>query len=116
MATPSLSRVFESVDDEVNDELMTECSLLSLFFGLQESGQIFDHDVCHCIYPATKTFLNSFYTLGKHECALRYPSSRDIGGTAFISGVVMLTVMVCCFLVFGVQKGDENVLNSSRGR
>ena len=29
-------------------------------------------------------------------------------------GVVMLTVMVCCFLVFGVQKGDENVLNSSR--
>ena len=31
-------------------------------------------------------------------------------------GVVMLTVMVCCFLVFGVQKGDENVLNSSRRR
>ena len=28
----------------------------------------------------------------------------------------MLTVMVCCFLVFGVQKGDENVLNSSRRR
>ena len=34
----------------------------------------------------------------------------------FISGVVMLTVMVCCFLVFGVQKGDDNVLNSSRRR
>ncbi len=31
-------------------------------------------------------------------------------------GVVMLTVMVCCFLVFGVQKGDENVLNSARRR
>ena len=31
-------------------------------------------------------------------------------------GVVMLTVMVCCFLVFGVQKGDENVLNTSRQR
>lgn len=28
----------------------------------------------------------------------------------------MLTIMVCCFLVFGVQKGDENVLNSSRRR
>jgi len=26
----------------------------------------------------------------------------------------MLTVMVCCFLVFGVQKGDENVLNTTR--
>merc|ERR1712029_1131746 len=47
---------------------------------------------CHCVFPASRTFLNSFYTLG----------------------VVMLTVMVCCFLVFGVQKGDENVLNSSR--
>ena len=28
----------------------------------------------------------------------------------------MLTVMVCCFLVFGVQKGDDNVLNSSTRR
>ena len=33
-----------------------------------------------------------------------------------IPGVVMLTVMVCCFLVFGVQKGDENVLNTTRRR
>jgi len=56
------------------------------------NGQIYDSEVCHCVYPASRTFLNSFYTLG----------------------VVMLTVMVCCFLVFGVQKGDENVLNSSR--
>lgn len=31
-----------------------------------------------------------------------------------VSGVVMLTIMVCCFLVFGVQKGDENVLNATR--
>ncbi|XP_040573105.1 uncharacterized protein [Lepeophtheirus salmonis] len=58
----------------------------------QEDGKVFDSDVCHCIFPASRTFLNSFYTLG----------------------VVMLTIMVCCFLVFGVQKGDENVLSSSR--
>lgn len=58
----------------------------------EKTGQVYDPTVCHCVFPASRTFLNSFYTLG----------------------VVMLTVMVCCFLVFGVQKGDENVLNTTR--
>ena len=45
---------------------------------MQESGQIFDHDVCHCVYPATKTFLNSFYTLGKQEGKRSLPAERII--------------------------------------
>ena len=83
---------------------------------MQESGQIFDHDVCHCVYPATKTFLNSFYTLGKKGNHSRWEGMILNALLCLTSGVVMLTVMVCCFLVFGVQKGDENVLNSSRRR
>ena len=31
---------------------------------LQVNGQIYDSEVCHCVYPASRTFLNSFYTLG----------------------------------------------------
>ncbi|XP_059087250.1 uncharacterized histidine-rich protein DDB_G0274557-like [Tigriopus californicus] len=72
--------------------LKLSTSTTSFYLQLQVHGQVYDPNVCHCVYPASRTFLNSFYTLG----------------------VVMLTVMVCCFLVFGVQKGDENVLNSSR--
>ena len=34
------------------------------------NGQIYDSEVCHCVYPASRTFLNSFYTLGTY--CLRY--------------------------------------------
>jgi hypothetical protein len=33
---------------------------------LQKTGQIYDPSVCHCVFPASRTFLNSFYTLGKY--------------------------------------------------
>lgn len=32
---------------------------------LQKNGQIYDDQVCHCVYPASRSFLNSFYTLGE---------------------------------------------------
>ena len=35
---------------------------------LQKTGQIYDPTVCHCVFPASRTFLNSFYTLGKYQC------------------------------------------------
>ena len=63
-------------------------------------------------------------TCWKHGCLYLLAPNKEmpalffwiIDTCSFISGVVMLTVMVCCFLIFVVQKGDENVLNTSRRR
>ena len=51
---------------------MMEDKVENTFF-FQINGQIYDAEVCHCVYPASKTFLNSFYTLGKHYTAIVWP-------------------------------------------
>ena len=40
---------------------------LKNFWILQKTGQIYDPEVCRCVFPASRTFLNSFYTLGKYQ-------------------------------------------------
>ena len=40
-------------------------NIVFMLFHSQADGQVYDHNVCHCVYPASRTFLNSFYTLGK---------------------------------------------------
>ena len=43
---------------------MSNTSSTFFFYFLQVNGQIYDAEVCHCVYAASRTFLNSFYTLG----------------------------------------------------
>ena len=46
--------------------LFASTNLTQLSFLLfQKTGQVYDPTVCHCVFPASRTFLNSFYTLGK---------------------------------------------------
>ena len=45
---------------------------LKNFWILQKTGQIYDPEVCRCVFPASRTFLNSFYTLGKYQCIYKY--------------------------------------------